>query len=1024
MGRNQKSSGGANAHAHRSVVAGAISRLRLGSFFRLLAVLVAVGPAFASDPNQLISQMAHSSWGAKEGVVDVAAITQTQDGYLWVATAEGLFQFDGIEFTLWQSSSELKRAESIVTVLCASRDGGLWMGSKNGVGFLKNGTLKHYTSTNGLPEGEVTSILEDHAGTIWVATTKGLAKFNDGRWSVFDPESGLPEGRTRVELEDRKGNLWVAVDDPEIAGGTLLGCLRPGKDRFELAGEHFGTVAMLREAPDGRLWVAETSQSVRPFFETPENVAGQIRSFAVQSKAILFDRDGVMWIGAAGQGLFRVNYGKLPDEREDEKGLPKDRFDEKRGLSGDFISCAYEDREGNVWFGSAGGLDRFRNNRIVSWSVAEGLNYDQHLAIVACADGSLWTGSDQGLQHIIGSQVETLGFDWIGPEWGNGVYSLYAAASGDVWVAALNGLGHIKGNEHGPVQIAGGMELRNVTAITQDHDAGLWLCDQLRGVSRLSHDKVRVFPAEPQLPSQVVNTAITDQKGNIWLGFQDGGISCYQDGKFQMYSVPQSVLALHCDRSGRIWAAGLGGLSRFERDHFEPLETTSRFPNAELSGLVEDDQGFFWIASRVGLVRVDPRELDKAFANPAHEMEHEVFGASDGLRGFPRQSRPFPIMTKSRDGRIWVATTAGLATIDSTRLKKSVDFPPVYIVKATTGGRKLEPASSVELPAGTKDLKIDYTAPSFFAPERIQFKCKLEGYDQHWREVGISRQISYSGLGPRLYEFRVMACNYDGVWGEVGARWNFLIQPAFYQTGWFLAASVVVGGLMAWGFYRWNLARATARTEARMNARMEAQMDERKRIAQELHDTLLQGFTGIRLKLWAISQHFTGSPSVTGDQLKQVISQADKCLAESRRSVWALRLPRLDETDLPTALKTVVKDLVSDTNLQWDFKTSGSPEQLSDIVGFNLLRIGEEAVTNVIRHAEAKEVLVELHFERRKVTLRVSDDGHGFDPARVPAVSGGHFGLAGMKERAKIIGGLLVIESQPGGPTVLTVSMG
>jgi signal transduction histidine kinase len=538
------------------------------------------------------------------------------------------------------------------------------------------------------------------------------------------------------------------------------------------------------------------------------------------------------------------------------------------------------------------------------------------------------------------------------------------------------------------------------------------------------HDKVRIFPSQPELPSQVVNAAVTDHQGDIWLGFQDGSVSCYQEGKFQMYSLSQGVLALHCDTSGQIWAAGLGGLSRFTGDHFETLETTGHLPTTGLSGLIEDDQGFFWIASRVGLLRVARAEIEKAFANSEYRINYDAYGASDGLRGFPRQSRPFPIATKTRDGRIWFATTAGLAMIDPTRLKKNTNTPPVYIVQTSAGGHKLDPTPNMELPAGTKDIKIDYTALSFFDPERIEFKCKLEGYDAQWREAGSTRQMSYSGLSPRHYVFRVMACNYDGVWGDVGAEWTFSVRPAFYQTNWFLIASLLIGGLMIWGFYRWNLIRATLRTEARMNARLEVQMDERKRIAQELHDTILQGFTGIRLKLWAVSQQLGGSPSTVGDQLKQVIHQADKCLSEARRSVWALRLPRLDETDLTTALKTVVKDLVSDTPLQWDFKTSGKAERLSDIVEFNLLRICEEAVTNVIRHAEAKTAVVELYFEKRKVTLKISDDGRGFDPNRVAAIAEGHFGLAGMKERAKIIGGNLLVHSQPGGPTVLTVTVG
>lgn len=987
-----------------------------------LPFLLSLRAAFASAPHQLISQMAHASWSAKDGITDVSAIAQTTDGYLWIATAEGLFRFDGIHFSLWQPATQAQGGEGTVTVLCASRDGSLWLGSKSGVGRLSNTGVEHFSATDGLLEGEVTSILQDRTGAIFVGTVKGLCKFSNGQWTAFGNQSGLPEGRTRVELEDRNGSLWVSVEDPEIAGGTLMGSLRRGRNRFELVNEHLGTVAMLREAPDGQLWVAETSQSIRPFPTSSQTAHGALHPFPFQSKAILFASDNMLWIGAAGQGLFRVEYGKSPDAHREGQLSPEDHFDEKHGLCSDFISCVFEDPEGNVWFGSSGGLDRFRNNRIVSWSVGEGLNYDQRLGIAACADGSVWTASEQGLQRILGSKIETLGFDWIGPGGGNGVYSLFASAAGDLWVGALNGLGHIKGNEHTPVAIAGGMELHNVTAMTQDHDGGLWLCDQLRGVSRLLHDKVRVFPNGPEMPSQVVNAAVTDPLGAVWLGFQDGTICRYREGQCRAYPALGSVLSLLCDHKGDIWAAGLGGLCRFEHDHFAVLKSSEHFPNSQLSGLIEDDEGYFWITSRSGLIRVHPAELEKAFADSAYAIAYDLYDASDGLRGLPRSSRPFPTVAKSPDGRIWFATTAGLAMVDPRYLRKNTNnFPPLHVVEASVGGKKIPPLADLELPAGTKDIRIEYTALSFSDPERIHFKCKLEGYDEQWREMGTSRQITYSGLGPRNYVFRVLACNADGVWDETGTMWQFLIKRAFYQQSWFLLLCFLGGVSMLWGLYRWNLARVTRQAEARMNVRMEAQLDERKRIAQELHDTVLQGFTGVRLKLWAISQQLLSSPTAASEQLKLVIQQAEKCLAESRRSIWALRLPRLEETDLATAMKGAVMESVAGTNLHLEFKTSGTAAPLSDIVAFNLLRICEGAVANVIRHAEATRVVVELRFEPRRVILSISDDGKGFDPDRVAAAAGERFGLAGMHERAKIVGGNLSIQSQPGGPTTVTV---
>jgi signal transduction histidine kinase/ligand-binding sensor domain-containing protein len=988
----------------------------LGALFLLLSLK----GARALAPEELITQLAHSSWGAKEGIVNVEAIAQTRDGYLWVGTADGLFRFDGVSFTRWQQKGREPVPISRVGVLCAGSDGSLWIGSNDGVSRLQAGTLTHYTAAQGLPPGEVTSMLAGRNGSLWVATAKGLAKFSSGRWNLLGKENGLPEGGVRLELEDRGGNLWIAVDDPAVAGGTLLAFLRPGEKNFELTAEHLGTVATVCEAPAGQLWVADSSSSVRPF--RPGAQAIPMAGLPLQSKAILFDRDGTFWIGTLGKGLCRTS---------DDPPMPlaganslRDRYSEKDGLSSDLVACALEDREGNIWFGTAAGLDCFRNNKIVSLSVAEGLTFDQRLMVAASADGAIWAGSEQGLQRLTGRQVETLGFEWIGPGLVNGLYSLSVEPSGDVWIGALNGVGHIQGNTHSPVEIAGGMEFRNVTAITRDRAGGLWLCDQLRGVSRVVDGKPRIFPAGPQLSAQTVNAALTDASGRVWLGFQDGSVSVYEEGQFRAYAVPQSVTALFCDQAGRIWAAGPGGLSRFQTNHFETLTTLNGLPSTELSGILEDDDGRFWLAGHSAIIRVDATELDKAFADPSYRLQCDAYGAADGLRGFPRQGRPFPVAAKARDGRLWFATTAGLAVVDPRHIRRNTNAPPVYVVQAKADGRTVELAGDVQLPAGTKDIKINYTALSFVDPERIQFRCKLDGYDENWHDASNLRQASYSNLRPQAYNFHVIACNNDGVWAETGASWKFSIRPAIYQTYWFLTLSAAAFAFSLWGLYRWNLARVTGQTEARMNARLEAQMAERKRIAQELHDTLLQGFTGVRLKLWAIAHQLPEPMAQARDQLNNVIRQTDQCLAESRRSIWALRSQRLEDAeDLGSALAAAVKQLVADTRLQLDLKLTGDQRKLSGIVEFNLLRICEEAAANAIKHADARKISVELRFEPHQVVLLVEDDGQGFDPDTAQASNGDHFGLAGMRDRAKIIGGVLTISSQPGAHTRMAVSV-
>jgi len=971
-----------------------------------------------------MTQLAHSSWGPKQGIASVAAIAQTQDGYLWLGTSEGLFRFDGISFFRWQPRLGEKIPGTGVTALCAGSGGNLWIGFHDGVGRLHDGTLTSYAATDGLPPGEITSILEDRQGAVWVATTKGLGKFADGRWTAPRRDQPHSEGSVRVELEDRTGTLWLSVEDPLVAGGTLLESLRPGENRAARLPEHLGVVAKVCEAPGGQLWVAEATGAIRPMSLSRGKPTLQSPGLAVRSRDLLFDRDGTVWICTVGRGLLRFGDAAKMLAGETASRRPADTFTEKDGLSSDFIFCGFEDREGTLWFGSAGGLDRFRENKIASYSVREGLNSDQRLMVAADVAGAIWTGSEQGLQRVNGGAIETLGLDWIGPGLVSGVYSFYAETSGDVWVAAQNGVGHIKGGLHAPIKIDGGLEMNNVTAMTRDRADGLWLCDQLRGVCRVANAKPRIFPANSQLPATMVNAAITDTQGRVWLGFQDGSVCVYEGGEFHRHAVPQSVMAMLCDRQGRVWVAGLGGLSCFKNDHFETFTAQHGLPSTQLSGIVEDNHGIFWLAGHSAIIRVDPDELNDAHAATAPLVHAEVFDATDGLRGFPRQSRPFPIAAKADDGRLWFATTAGLAMIDPDHVRHNLTPPPVCLVQAIVDGQVVAVTPNQQFAAGTKDVKIDYTALSLVDPDKVRFRCYLEGYDANWHEASTLRQVSYPNLSPRNYCFRVTACNNDGVWADPGVTWKFSIRPAVYQTSWFFALVSACFLLLLFGVYRWLLARVTTRAEARMNTRLEAQMDERKRIAQELHDTLLQGFTGVRLKLWAIAHQLPASMPAAKEQLNNVIRQTDQCLKESRSSVWALRSPRLEEAeDLASALSQAAAQLVAGTQLLLHFNVVGTPRKLSRVVEFNLLRIGEEAVTNAVKHSAASKLDVQIRFEHHKVALQVNDDGRGFDLEHVPMAQMEHQGLAGIRDRVGLLGGTLAINSRPGAHTEILVTV-
>jgi signal transduction histidine kinase len=360
-----------------------------------------------------------------------------------------------------------------------------------------------------------------------------------------------------------------------------------------------------------------------------------------------------------------------------------------------------------------------------------------------------------------------------------------------------------------------------------------------------------------------------------------------------------------------------------------------------------------------------------------------------------------------------------VAIIDPRRIPKNPVPALVHIQQIVSNGKPLTDIANPTIANGSKDLEVDYVGLSFVNPAKVRYRYKLEGYDQEWVDAGTRRQAFYSNLRPRNYKFQVCACNNDGVWNETGDSVEFSIRPTFYETGWFYALCALSAGVLLFGLHRLR----QAQLAARLRFQFESQQRERTRIAQELHDTLLQGFTGIGLKLEVLCRSLPDSLAGTKVQLKKILQQSDRYLAEARGAVWKLRSPTLEKEDVLNALSESAKRLLENTGIELQFSTNGVPRQLAPMIEENLLRICEEAVSNAVKHAHASRVDVCLSFSDKELCLRVWDNGCGFNPHGSEASKEGHFGLVGIQERVKASAGRVAIKSVPGAGTELLVTM-
>jgi signal transduction histidine kinase len=478
---------------------------------------------------------------------------------------------------------------------------------------------------------------------------------------------------------------------------------------------------------------------------------------------------------------------------------------------------------------------------------------------------------------------------------------------------------------------------------------------------------------------------------------------------------------LQLDREGALWAATETGASRLKDGRVATLTSKNGLPCDDAHWVMEDDDHSFWVYMACGLARIPRSELDAwavaASQDPTRRIQATVFDSSDGVRNHAGTTGNSPSVARSKDGKLWFLPWDGVSVIDPRRIPFNRLAPPVHIEQITGDRKTYDLASEVgghlRLPPLVRDLRIDYTALSLVGQEKVRFRYKLEGWEGDWQDVGARRQAFYNNLPPGAYRFRVSACNNSGVWNDAGAFLDFYVAPAYYQTTWFRLSCVAAFLALLAALYQLRL-RQLAR---QFDIRIEERVNERTRIARDFHDTLLQSFQGVLLKFHAVTYLFPDRPDEARKTLESVIEQARQAVTEGRDAVQGLRSSTAVTNDLSRTINALGKELAADQSGQNSPEflviVEGSPRDLVPLIRDEVYRIGSEALRNAFRHAQASRIEVGIRYDIRRLRLHVRDDGKGID-SKVLAEGGrnGHYGLAGMRERAKLVGGKLAFRSK------------
>jgi signal transduction histidine kinase/ligand-binding sensor domain-containing protein len=983
------------------------------------AALICGRTAFALDPSLDISQYAHTAWTVRDGfsLGNIYAMAQTPDGYLWLGTEFGLFRFDGVRSIPWQPPAGQQLPDKNINALLVTRDGTLWIGTFAGLVTWNGSKL---TLRPELGRQFVASLFEDREGTVWASTLESrgrLCAIRGGSVQCYG-EDGAFGRAVWAMYEDSSGNLWAAAQ-------SGLWRWKPDPPRrYRTPTELIG----LNKCDNGRLLIAMHGAGLLQFVGDkiePYPVRGAINPNRlvpdrdVDSNRLLRDRDGGLWIGTVERGLIHVHHGRT------------DVFAKSDGLSGDVLLSLFEDREGNVWVASTGGLDRFRELPVATVSVKQGLSSDASQSVLAGTDGSIWVGAHDGLTRWKNGQTTI--FRKADGLLDDATQALFQDYRGRIWVSTARGLAYLQDGRFVPVNVVPGGE---VHFITGDKAGNLWLAEEQRFLHLLEGRLVEQFSWSELGHAHPAATLLPDgEQGGVWLGFWvGGGVWYFKDRQLKSsYTAADElgeggVTDLQLDRDGALWAATkLGGLSRIKDGRVATLTTRNGLPCDSVHWAIEDDARSLWLYTSCGLVRITRAELNAWIADPKRRIATTVWDAADGVRLRSTPASAYgPRVAKSTDGKLWFVTGEGVQVIDPRHLAVNKLPPPVRIEQMIADHKMYAATSGLSLPPRVRNLAFDFVALSLVAPEKNRYRFKLEGWDPDWRDAVTEYRVEYSNLPPKHYTFRVIASNNSGVWNEQGDVLDFSIDPAFYQTNWFRVLCAVALLALLWALYQLRV----GQLHHQFNMTLEARVGERTRIARELHDTLLQSFHGVMLHFQTGINQLPEHPAEVQTAearktLEKAMHQARHAIVEGREAIQGLRSSVVETNDLALAMRTLGEELATNANsTAFHVHVEGTPHDLHPILRDEVYRITGEGIRNAFRHAEAKQIEVEIHYDERQLRVRVRDDGKGIDP-KLLSDDGreGHFGLRGMRERAKLIGGKLTVWSELGAGTEVELSV-
>lgn len=957
-------------------------------------LLPAATPGPVNDPPFSYTQRL---WQMQDGLPEqvVQAFAQNVDRYLWIATTGGLVRFDGERFQTFSRENTPAFSENNVFCLTVARDHTMWIGMEGG-GLIRyrDGHFQRFSAPEGLTNGFVRAIREDNQGRIWVGTDGGLFRLVDERLQRVDDTPGIPALAVHAIHEDRNGQLWVG-------GSKLLRVNGISATQYVLAGKASqNRVKSITETADGTLWVGTVSglQRMAPgdaAFKPLPQVQGTVRVLRETS-------DGTLWIGTIGRGLFTYRDGRLS-----KVAVPEP-------LPSNTVLNLYEDIEGNIWIGTQGGMVRLVRTPVRTVPLPDASDSDAE-TIYQDTNGDLWVAA-VNLFRVHSGKAAAYHFPGIS---GVRVRNVFRDREGALWIGT-EGRGAYRLTRQRLIHYSSQEGLVNnfVRAFLQGRDGSVWIATD-EGVSRWRPEGITNYRVSDGLAYFSTRSVLEDRRGDLWIG-TDQGLSRLHQDSFEHDGATEAlknekVWAIHEDSDGGLWfGTRTGGLYRWRSGVLTHYTTAQGLASNGIYELLEDVKNNLWISGPNGISAVSRRELDAIAEHPTRPVALNLYGVSDGLETIQMCGGEKPAGVLTSQGEVWFPSSKGpvRVSIGSPLPSKPA---PVVIDQVIADGLQIPASSTISLGPDNAKLEIHYGVVLLRSQERIRFRYMLENFDKNWSEADPTRVAYYTNVPPGRYHFRVVAFQMSNPELVASSSLEIVQLPHFYRTSWFVACVVALLAACVWGIYQFRV--------RQMRSRFRAVLSERNRLAREMHDTLIQGCASVSALLEAHSSMEQSKSEYHTDLLDCARTQLRSTLEEAREAVWGLRSISDSAIDVGLMLENVTQQFTREFGVAIDCSISGQPFSLSQSAAHEVLMIAREGLYNAIRHAQPSKIELRLNFDPDKCTLRIVDDGSGFDVQVLTHTPEHHYGLLGMQERVERIHGRLTLESTIGKGTEITVEM-